>query len=315
MELLNQFRQYLKDKQVSANTVKNYSSDLSTFVDYLKSTNQYFSILTLPFILDSTTLENYKLWLTKKDPPATVNRRLSSLRKFMTFAIESNAISKDYTGTVNNLVLLSPAKGEQTLETVHSFLETYVSDSNTVKDYTSDINNFLVSNTPSRLENVPIEQRPFSPKKFWQWKNEKAAKEEKTATNVIDISNKKPSPNWAGLLLTLGAVSILLSLVALILVMAPNQWRTQNGRPGAFDGFNFSNPIAKIRTSSLKLIDYIVNALPSEASGLIDPTSSNTAASLETSHSDWTNKLERTWSNFWLQLSQPPLLDPSSKRP
>src|SRR5258706_14267938 len=105
MELIDQFRQYLKDKQVSANTVKNYVSDLSTFVDYLKNQNQYFSVLTLPFVLDTATLENYKLWLEKRDPPSTGNRRLSALRKFINFAVSTDSISRDYTGNVSNFVL------------------------------------------------------------------------------------------------------------------------------------------------------------------------------------------------------------------
>jgi len=82
MNLLEQFREYLKKQGASGNTCKNYVSDLSTFVDYLKTVNQYFSIITLPFVLNTETLVAYKQWLQTHSPLSTGNRRLSSLRKF-----------------------------------------------------------------------------------------------------------------------------------------------------------------------------------------------------------------------------------------
>lgn len=312
MELVEQFRQYLKDKKVSVNTVKNYVSDLSTFVDYLKTTSQYFSILTLPFILDSETLSGYKQWLEKKDPVSTANRRLSSLRKFIVFAIETNSISKDYTGQVTNLLPLTPNKSEQTLETLNTYLETHVTNTETIKEYKNDINDYLIANTPPRLEILPLEQRPFSPQKFWQWKNQKSSVSDDHDQQTTSTPRVSKSSRWSNFLMTFCAVTILLSLITLILVIYQNQASNQNNRPRAFGDFGFSHDFDEIRNFSLNLSNQLTSALPTPSSKVIDPTVGKTQAIPTWSNFGWIKSVERTWSILWRQISQPQLLDPTS---
>ncbi len=276
MDLLEEFRQYLKKQRVSTNTCKNYVSDLSTFVDYLKTQNQYFSVLTLPFVLNSSTLNSYKTWLEQKDPLTTANRRLSALRKFITFAIESNTISRDYTGVVDNFVKIKPEGTIQTLESFNEFLNTHVSDTKSIKQYNSDIKQYLQSNK--------ITEKHFSLKQFFSWKNSSPV-----PTSVV--AKKKPlSPYW---LIFLGAILILLSVTTLA-------FSTLNNRSGSLQRQAFLTAnFKKYGTSFQQVLG---------ATTIIDPSAPSTDQAKGPPP-----LLKRAWSIFSFLFTSPKLLDPTTE--
>lgn len=166
MDLLEQFRQFLKNEGVSTNTLKNYVSDLSTFVDYLKSVNQYFSIITLPFVLNTDTLNSYKKWLQLHFPLSTGNRRLSAIRKFIEFAIENDLTSKDYTGSITNFIIPNPADDD--IRNIVKIIPSELSDTKEVIQYKNDINDYLVSTnrTPA------LSPSKFRLSRFLNWKKD-----------------------------------------------------------------------------------------------------------------------------------------------
>lgn len=89
------FREFLISEKVSPVTLKNYLSDLRHFLGWL-SLHQASHIVTerkdsvngLVSLIDTGTVEAYKTYLvSNRLPDNTVNRRLSTLRKFCSFCI------------------------------------------------------------------------------------------------------------------------------------------------------------------------------------------------------------------------------------
>jgi len=83
MNLLDQFKNYLFSQEVKPApvTVKNYLSDINHFVKWFEK--QYGTILTSP--ITNSTLEQYKTEFEKSLSPASMQRHLSSLRKFFKY--------------------------------------------------------------------------------------------------------------------------------------------------------------------------------------------------------------------------------------
>ncbi len=83
MNLLEQFKNYLFSQETKPSnvTVKNYSSDINHFVKWFEK--QYGTILTSP--ITNTILEQYKASFEKTFSPASMQRHLSSLRKFFKY--------------------------------------------------------------------------------------------------------------------------------------------------------------------------------------------------------------------------------------
>jgi hypothetical protein len=83
---LQEFRKYISLQTSSANTIKNYLSDLRLFFAFITE-NQRQNLLpqSLPFFISSEFLRGYEEYLAKSNPPATAKRRLSSLKKFIDY--------------------------------------------------------------------------------------------------------------------------------------------------------------------------------------------------------------------------------------
>ena len=83
MNLLEQFKNYLFSQETKPSnvTVKNYLSDINHFVKWFEK--QYGTILTSP--ITNTILEQYKASFEKTFSPASMQRHLSSLRKFFKY--------------------------------------------------------------------------------------------------------------------------------------------------------------------------------------------------------------------------------------
>jgi site-specific recombinase XerD len=80
---INQFEKALAAEEASPLTIKNYLLDLSQFSSWFEGTNG--KPLTLPAITP-TDVREYKDHLRRAAKPATVNRRLASIRKLCRWA-------------------------------------------------------------------------------------------------------------------------------------------------------------------------------------------------------------------------------------
>lgn len=105
------FKQFLlagnKNLILRANTVKNYLSDLRHFIGWSKSLA---SNLLINQVLSTSTVASYKEYLMKNKVPAkTINRRLSTLRKFCTFCISQGWIAENPAKKIRNFgVIVKP---------------------------------------------------------------------------------------------------------------------------------------------------------------------------------------------------------------
>src|SRR5438270_2176994 len=90
------FRNYLLAEKVSAITLKNYLSDLRHFLGWLTSHKQTF-LNSENSLFSSIDIKNYLSYLRSTQvPEATLNRRLSTLRKFCSFCFSSKIITENY---------------------------------------------------------------------------------------------------------------------------------------------------------------------------------------------------------------------------
>jgi len=150
------FKLYLKSQGASPATIKNYLSDFNHFWGWL--------ILTLkssliPFdrekprtIINQITSEiitQYKdFLLANKTPIKTVNRRLSTLRKFGQFCLSQAWLKTNPAKKVTNVTLVEPrTKEEQQREKIlaefRKELEKEKVSPITAKNYLSDLRHFL----------------------------------------------------------------------------------------------------------------------------------------------------------------------------
>lgn len=97
------FKNFLRAGNISADTLKNYLSDIRHFTGWL-SANSKPDIKPLSESLSQSTVEGYKEYLKSNSVPAiTINRRLSSLRKFFDFLIDEAMISINTARLVHNI--------------------------------------------------------------------------------------------------------------------------------------------------------------------------------------------------------------------
>ncbi len=91
-EPVTQFGRYLKESSFSSATIKNYLSDIRHFASWLAGVR----IRSL-WECAGEDIQDYCLELVtaKAHPPATVNRRLQSIRKFYRYALESGLVEEN----------------------------------------------------------------------------------------------------------------------------------------------------------------------------------------------------------------------------
>ncbi len=154
-DLPQKFALYLKSQGVSPVTTKNYLSDLNHFLAWLMLTLKKNLILFNPdeptsIVAQFTpqTISSYKSFLLgNKTPVKTVNRRLSTLRKFGQFCASQAWLKTNPAKEVGN-VSLTKAKNQKpkTEQIVYQFkehLEKEKVSSITIKNYLSDLRHFL----------------------------------------------------------------------------------------------------------------------------------------------------------------------------
>lgn len=95
---LKEFKNYLYTEQASKLTIKNYLADISQFVDWLKKVLPEANLKdssTLLAGIDNSSLNEYKMRLLTdaKLSPITINRKLSSLRRYSRWLMDRGILS------------------------------------------------------------------------------------------------------------------------------------------------------------------------------------------------------------------------------
>ena len=108
------FKKFLLAENVSPITLKSYLSDLRHFLGWtilkLKAQNKknFENLSPLEFLnqIDESLVEEYKNYLVVNAIPAkTINRRLSTLRKFFSFCISQGWLKENPAKKIQNLKL------------------------------------------------------------------------------------------------------------------------------------------------------------------------------------------------------------------
>lgn len=143
------FTHYLQDARVSKITTKNYLSDLRNFEGFLKAEvskiGAQIESLTeaIPFIGHSTAANYKKYLMSETSSNQTINRRLSTMRKFSALLFEQGFLSYHFARDIET-VNLSSNKPQPNSFVVQ--FETYLRNQsvskNTIKNYIADIKHF-----------------------------------------------------------------------------------------------------------------------------------------------------------------------------
>lgn len=149
-QLLDTFSNYLRLSGVSPSTRKNYCADVRHFLVYKKKAYEGQDFTSV----DTEQIEMYVRYLqTQATPLITINRKLSSLRKFFDLAVDQAWMSQNPAKRVHNLRgQHQSVQSEQSL--LDSLKQTITADfcrvlkkdgmaDVTIKNYQSDVHQFL----------------------------------------------------------------------------------------------------------------------------------------------------------------------------
>lgn len=148
--IANNFFSYLSKKLVSSRTLKDYKSDLNSFVSWLGSKARSLGLLAenlseIILLIDLNTADDYKAFLLRNNNSIkTINRRLSTLRHLSRFLLNSQILDFNFTQNLENISEYSNNRSINPL--IREFgrhLELEKVSKNTVKNYLSDIKHFL----------------------------------------------------------------------------------------------------------------------------------------------------------------------------
>lgn len=142
------FKNYLKIQKVSPITIKNYLADINHFFNWLEEkTGIHHQIAGKAIfgLFTQETIEEYKSDQVPNTPLATINRRLSALRKFGQFGKSQGWISENPAIKVANTQFTSeeskPTSG--VLANFQKHLAREKVSPLTIKNYLSDLRHFL----------------------------------------------------------------------------------------------------------------------------------------------------------------------------
>jgi site-specific recombinase XerD len=144
------FKKFLLAENVSPITLKNYLSDLRHFLGWLtfywKSNCSNTAFLIDQNLIESLkqveddTIEKYKSYLIANNIPLkTINRRLSTLRKFFSFCISQGWLKENPAKKIQNLKL----KIDSIISSFALSLEKENLDQKTIKSYLEVVQEFL----------------------------------------------------------------------------------------------------------------------------------------------------------------------------
>jgi len=151
-QIIKSFLNDLKLSGLSENSIRFYKSDVFSFVSWVKLEVKKTGIFIedfrglLPFI-KSSFAEDYKNNLISKGiPKATINRKLSTIRKFSDYLRSKELLSFDFAKDLQNIPLSASKKTLHFNEITDNFkkhLEKNKASRNTIKNYLADIHHFL----------------------------------------------------------------------------------------------------------------------------------------------------------------------------
>ena len=152
--ITDKFKSYLANTGISKLSLKNYMSDLNNFTSWLiaysTKIGAHADNLTeaIPFINEKTA-DEYKTFLASSTTSKlTINRRLSTLRKFGAFLVEENIHDTNFTTNLENISVATkkvtkPTHSKDDLNGFEEYLATQGVSKNTLKNYSADIRQFL----------------------------------------------------------------------------------------------------------------------------------------------------------------------------
>src|SRR3989344_4084266 len=138
MNLLQQFAIFLENQKNKPSflTVKNYKADIGQFITWFESE---FNFSFDPSKITLLTLEQYKK--TRSLSPASLQRHISSLRKFAGFLQTTGVINFELFPIQHNKNKIEP--DPWMLRNFRSFLYEYKKSNLTIKNYINDIKSFF----------------------------------------------------------------------------------------------------------------------------------------------------------------------------
>jgi site-specific recombinase XerD len=149
--ITSDFTNYLASCGLSKNSIRFYKSDLSHFTAWVIFKVKALGVTaeslqeTVPFLKPSVAFD-YKKSLSENNAAAkTINRRLSTLRRFSQFLFESKAIAVDFAKEVENIQQQAKNSNSQLklTENFEEYLRKEKAAENTVKSYVADVKHFL----------------------------------------------------------------------------------------------------------------------------------------------------------------------------
>lgn len=139
MQLLNLFKDNLRENDKSEITIKNYVSDVRRFLEWLEERKGTLE----PFTLSASEIQTYKNKLTSQLDPASFKRHLSSLNQFLYFLVKINVLTS--TESLTSSTENKEDEFERTLKfnEFKLFLRENQASDLTVKNYLSDVKQFM----------------------------------------------------------------------------------------------------------------------------------------------------------------------------
>lgn len=163
MNHITPFISYLKNLGLNKTTLKNYSSDLSNFLGFSRSD------LPTPEIVSS-----YKNHLQNTSPIPTTNRRLSAIRKYISYCYSTKLILYDFSRQITNVSLRPSVTLSHTAEILKKYRGYLLSldiSSNSIKNYLSDTKIYLTGNNTINKSPATLKRYQSSITKFQKWQN------------------------------------------------------------------------------------------------------------------------------------------------
>ena len=137
------FTFYLKSQKASSTTVRNYSSDINHFLNWLNSPlNDPYKIAQS---ITEETLIKYQQFLKENNiAAATINRRFSALRQLGRFFISQGWSKKNPVKKVSNITAKKKNNfAQQLMEKFAKSLKNEGKSQSTIRNYLSDVRGYL----------------------------------------------------------------------------------------------------------------------------------------------------------------------------
>lgn len=206
MNHITPFISYLKNLGLNKTTLKNYSSDLSNFIGFSGSD------LPTPEIVSS-----YKNHLQNISPIPTINRRLSAIRKYISYCYSTKLIPHDFSRQITNISQvrsITLSHTDEILKKYRGYLLNSDISSNSIKNYLSDIKIYLTGNNTVNKSPATLKRYQSSINKFSNWLHPNS--KEDSPLKIV------PPKNFPSILPTIIVSVILLVLTITLAIFASN---------------------------------------------------------------------------------------------